>query len=274
MKNIFIASLLLLSVSCKKEAVKETFDTTVETTAIPTALAKEEPKIKVENFNKSYVGTIGNGIEVVFTISNVDGAISGSYFYKKVGLDIALEGSLEGDELTLFELDGQKRKVATIDCKIVENKIIGTWKSKNTQKELKVALTEMDHLVAELPKNIVGTYTNANGTACNFKLIISKKKNSYFYSIITAERSLKGKVSFSRNIDSKEVYINFNGIKWAAYNGALDAEGEPANKTIKIPVGIEGLLNENEITIQNYGNAMNNYTKFNDCDDKYITLRK
>ncbi|AWG22655.1 hypothetical protein FFWV33_14520 [Flavobacterium faecale] len=274
MKNIFIALLLLLTISCKKEVQKETLDTTVDTTAVPKAVVKEQPKIKVENFKKSYLGTIGNGIEVVFTLSNTDGVITGSYFYKKVGVDIPLLGSIEGDEVILYELDSQKNKVATIASKLVGNKIVGTWKSMEGQEELKVVLTKTDKYVAELPENIAGTYTNASGTACSFKLIISMKENNYFYTITTAERTLKGKVSFNRDIDYKDVYINFNGIKWAAYNGAINEEGEPVNKNLKIPVGIDGLLNENEISIQNYGNAMNNYTKFRDCDDKYILLKK
>lgn len=270
MKYILILVVILVTISCKQEESKNT----VAIEAAPKAVEQEVAKVKVENFTKNYIGTIGNGMEVVFTLSLNDGRISGSYFYQKVGIDIPLVGKMENDNLVLFELDSKKRKVAKMECKWTQNKISGTWENLDSQKELKLILTETDQLIPNLPKNVEGTYTNTSETACSFKLSISKQENSYFYNILTAERALKGKVSFVRNIDAREVYIKFNGIKWAEYNGAAKDEGEAEKFAIKIPIGIEGVLNENEITIQNYGNSMNNYTKFDDCEDKYIVLRK
>jgi hypothetical protein len=41
-----------------------------------------------------------------------------------------------------------------------------------------------------------------------------------------------------------------------------------------LPIGIDGLFSEKEITIQNYGNAMNYYVKLDDCGEKYIHFNK
>lgn len=79
---------------------------------------------------------------------------------------------------------------------------------------------------------------------------------------------------FFRSLTEQQNYLIFKGIKWAENEGALDEDGEPKVKDLKIPTDIEGLLSESEIQIQNSGNAMNSYVKFYDCGDKYISLTK
>ena len=54
--------------------------------------------------------------------------------------------------------------------------------------------------------------------------------------------------------------------------GALDEEGNPIEENLSLPQEISGELNENEIIIQNYGNAMNYYMKLGECDVKYLYL--
>ena len=151
-------------------------------------------------------------------------------------------------------------------------KINETKKKLNVSKELKKELVKTVNTKLLIPKNIEGTYTNSKETECKIQLIITKNGKEYFYKIKTDERLLNGKVSFYKN--ENEVYINFCGIEWAENNGELNENGEPKDENLKLPIGIEGLLNENEITIQNYGNSMNNYVKLYDCEDKYIVLKK
>ncbi len=158
-------------------------------------------------------------------------------------------------------------------CKKV-TKISESKNTSNISKELKKEQIQTDKATILIPKNIEGTYTNSEETECNIKLIITKKGKEYFYQIKTDKRILNGKISFCENIDEKESCLNFSGIEWAENNGQLDENGEPINDNLKLPIGIEGTLNQNKITIQNYGNSMNNYIKLNDCEDKYIILKK
>lgn len=56
--------------------------------------------------------------------------------------------------------------------------------------------------------------------------------------------------------------------------GGIDLEVETTEDDLSLPQDIVGVLYENEITIQNYGNAMNYYVQLGACDVKYIHLIK
>ncbi|PBJ12882.1 hypothetical protein [Flavobacterium sp. ACN6] len=124
-----------------------------------------------------------------------------------------------------------------------------------------------------LKDEIEGTYTSEE---CNLSLIISKIKNDYQYVFKTSVRTLKGKASYSKN-SSGEKYIVLEGIPWDEYEGDISNEEEndsiPA-KELEIPVGIDAVYVKDTLTIQNYGNAMNSYTKISECGLKYILLVK
>lgn len=112
--------------------------------------------------------------------------------------------------------------------------------------------------------------------ACQIILDIVKHKDLYFYTL-TLDTTYKGKVSISKSEDHKETFVTFEGIEWAEFEGDIsnDSEQESSAKpAIKLPIGIDGQFKGNEITIQNYGNAMNYYVKFGGCGDKYIRLLK
>lgn len=268
MKKFLILLFFLAIFSCKQTTEKN------ESQVDSKSNVAEESKSTNENFNKSFIGKLGRNIEVVFNISNGNGKIEGNYFYQKKGLNIRLIGTLKNDVLTMFELDDNGNKTATIHGKIIGNQINGTWKNIKTGKILDLELTQTTKIIPEIPKNIEGTYRNSEETACNFRLTISKKGNEYFYNIKTDQRKLNGKITFYRSLDEQLVYITFEGIQWAEDNGQLDENGESKYGNTSLPIGIEGLLNSDGISIQNYGNAMNNYTKFSDCGDKYIILKK
>lgn len=121
---------------------------------------------------------------------------------------------------------------------------------------------------------IEGTYTDSSD--CNISLIISKNKNDYQYVFKTSVRTLKGKATYPHS-SSGENYLTLEGIQWDEYEGDISNENEndsiPA-KELEIPVGIDALYTKDTLTIQNYGNAMNSYTKISECGLKYIQLIK
>lgn len=128
----------------------------------------------------------------------------------------------------------------------------------------------------ENPKDEVeGTYINTTGD-CPISVIISKDKNEYQYIFKTAIRTLKGKAKYSQN-SSGEKYLVLEGIQWDEYEGDISNEEENDSvspKDLEIPVGIDALYVKDTLTIQNYGNAMNSYTKISECGLKYIQLIK
>jgi len=120
---------------------------------------------------------------------------------------------------------------------------------------------------------IEGIYKSSE---CEFSVEITKSATGYVYLLKTNARKVKGKANFSTN-DSGEKYIVFEGIKWDEYEGDISNEDETDSiprKEIEIPVGIDASYVKDTLTIQNYGNAMNYYTKISECGSKYIQLIK
>ncbi|MFD2941194.1 hypothetical protein [Flavobacterium notoginsengisoli] len=148
------------------------------------------------------------------------------------------------------------------------------------QKKEKLSSTEIlkeEKIVSkENPKDeIEGTYTNTAGD-CPISLIVLKDNKSYHYVFKTAIRTLKGKATYSQN-SSGEKYLVLEGIQWDEYEGDISNEDENDSiprKELEIPVGIDALYVKDTLTIQNYGNAMNSYTKISECGLKYIQLIK
>jgi len=123
--------------------------------------------------------------------------------------------------------------------------------------------------------SISGTYISKTED-CNISLTISKDKKDYKYTFTTPNRSLKGKAIFSKS-NSGEKYISLEGIQWDEYEGDIsneDNSDSDNSKDLEIPIGIDALYIKDTLTIQNYGNAMNSYTKISECGLKYIQLIK
>jgi len=134
-------------------------------------------------------------------------------------------------------------------------------------------------------ESIIGVYetqSEPNNTGdCKISVEIIKVKDGYFYAFKTKSRKLKGKAVITTN-ESGEKYITLEGIKWDEYEGDISHEDESDSisdsgtepKEFEIPVGIDASYTKDTLTIQNYGNAMNSYTKISECDRKYIQLIK
>jgi hypothetical protein len=123
--------------------------------------------------------------------------------------------------------------------------------------------------------DIEGDYSFSDTLSkCDLTLVISNEIEYYEYKLTTPTRSLTGKISLEANKDDDTYNVLLNGIEWSEYYGALDDNSEPMDQNVSLPIGLEGTLGENEITIQNYGNAMNSFLQLGECDVKYIHLRK
>lgn len=99
-----------------------------------------------------------------------------------------------------------------------------------------------------------GAYKSNDG-ACPATLTITLRDGNYLYGLKTNKRKQNGKLEISQTDGG--TYLTFKGLLGA----------RPKTE-------IQGLYSDGKITIQNYGNSMNEYLRFKECDLKYIELTK
>jgi hypothetical protein len=75
----------------------------------------------------AYRGTIGDNLRVVMRLRDTAGAVEGTYFYEKTGMDLRLSGRLDGRALELSELSGATQTGAFRGSVGDDGKIAGTW---------------------------------------------------------------------------------------------------------------------------------------------------
>lgn len=96
-------------------------------------------------------------------------------------------------------------------------------------------------------QEIAGLYVLTSCENSRFKIKIEKKSGIYFFMILDKNKTiLKGKVEKQKDDDM--VYLAFGKI--------------------------DGVYDGDKIQIQNYGNSMNEYVHFTQCDEKYLTFIK
>jgi hypothetical protein len=87
--------------------------------------------ISVSAFTQSYEGTIGKyPVWFDLIVPDTNGAVKGSYFYKKHKKGMNLQGSKNGQNLQLTETDVKKAITGYFDCKYFGDSIKGTWSKK------------------------------------------------------------------------------------------------------------------------------------------------
>ncbi len=150
-----------------------------------------------------------------------------------------------------------------------------TNKKAETVIEKDMPKTEISIQPNKNKESIEGIYKTAE---CDISIEITKTKSGYQYFLKTNLRKVKGIANFSKN-ESGEKYLTLEGIKWDEYEGDINnqendsiTESEP--KELEIPIGISASYLKDTLTIQNYGNSMNSYTKISECGLKYIQLIK
>ncbi|WP_349663309.1 hypothetical protein IZU89_11610 [Cellulophaga lytica] len=281
MKKILLVLLAIVLVSCvdkktKTEDIKVTEATSNKTEEVSKKEESFKPLNKDINLG-SYTGKLGNNLDVVFHINNDEGHISGFYYYKKIGVDIKVVGTVVADSLLGYELNYENDTLAIIKGKINDSGMKGTWVNAENKKEYPLALTKAAKKVTPLPADILGEYYN---DVCNLTLTFTKSKGEYYYTYKSKERNLKGKLNFYRE---DGLYINLSEIEYAEDYFDIDLfEEDPEKekeytklkKIGKRKLGVECYYSPGELTIQNYGNAMNYYVKLNDCGEKYIHFKK
>ena len=96
-------------------------------------------------------------------------------------------------------------------------------------------------------------YKHSAPTSCNLVVGLSQEGNQHVYKVTTGSRTVRG--SFVK----KGQQIVFS---------ELFASKSPSNSKIKV----SALLQGDTLLFQNYGNSMNPFTLFSECDSKYLSL--
>ena len=96
-----------------------------------------------------------------------------------------------------------------------------------------------------------GTYAVTDTAVCALAITITQQGKGYRFRTGDAQ----GPVTITR--EGADTYFTFVGLKGE----------EPA-------VDIEAAWADSALLIQNYGNSMNPYQRFGQCDAKYLTLRR
>ncbi|RZK57301.1 MAG: hypothetical protein EOO87_03315 [Pedobacter sp.] len=241
------------------------------------------PKKSIANYvgiapkTTNYVGNINKNLMVVFSLTQSGNKIKGYYFYDKIGVNILLDGEVVNGTIVLLEISEQNKIVAKLMLKPAGDKLTGNWQNLSNKKSLPVYLEKTDKPIPQLPATVLGDYTVNNEEGCKLTLSVTKSNSGYHFYYKSAERKIKGRVTFSRSLTDNSVYINLDGIAWAEDSGdvaTMDGEEDDSKDDDELPNVVQGLLTGKEIIIQNTGNAMNYYVKLSDCDQKYIHLKK
>lgn len=96
-----------------------------------------------------------------------------------------------------------------------------------------------------------GTYIVQDTAVCALSIIITKQVNGYTFTTGAA----RGQVQVEQQ--GSQTYFTFIGLK------GVEPQGD-----------IEAVWQDSMLIIQNYGNTMNEYTRFEQCDAKYLELVK
>lgn len=126
----------------------------------------------------------------------------------------------------------------------------------------------------EILNLIIGNYTPDEGCCnCKFELSFEEKSEKLKYYIRTNERKISGiaKIKIDEN---GFVYVLFP-IEWDDYQGDMTLDTYEPYTGIKPQVTDTNFDPKlKNLDFQNYGNAMNNYIIFSECDNKRILLSK
>ena len=100
-----------------------------------------------------------------------------------------------------------------------------------------------------------GIYKLSDGPVCDIVITVKKENSGYSYKISGTGMQSAGLISVVK--EGENVYLAFNGTHRGGDNAA-----------------IEGLYSEGKITVQNYGNSLNQYVCFKKCDRKFLVFVK
>lgn len=111
----------------------------------------------------------------------------------------------------------------------------------------------------EEPKTIEydysGVYNTTDPKQCNLTITVAKEKEGYKYSITGDKTDYSGVVTVTN--EEGKYFLQFSG----------EIGNNPENS-------LRALYENGKLTIQNYGNSMNDFIYFKKCDAKYLTFSK
>ena len=111
--------------------------------------------------------------------------------------------------------------------------------------------TEKAAVAATPAPRYSGIYTVTDTAVCKLSITVTQRPNGYYF---TCDQS-QGPIAVSQ--DESGTYFTFVGLKG----------DEPA-------IDIAANWQDSVLLIQNYGNSMNEYTRFGGCNAKYLELRR
>lgn len=147
---------------------------------------------------------------VDLNFSSTDNNISGSYFYKKVGGDIKIQGTYNGQKVIINEKNKEGAITGTFNFNNFNDSIVGTWKKNGSNKFLNVKLLKTNpdfKQFAIIPKN--DKLILNDGTTLQYSLNSSKSETDNKVpklEILYAEKNI---LSTSFN---QEIMYNFRNI--------------------------------------------------------------
>lgn len=98
--------------------------------------------------------------------------------------------------------------------------------------------------------------------SCNLHIDIVQSGKEYRYHLTTNQRNIKGQVKIlQEKSNPKELGLEFIDLPYDSYDERYNDRPN-----------VGGILVNDTLTIQVFGNSMNEYVKLGECEDKYITL--
>ncbi|MFM7728170.1 MAG: hypothetical protein ACKO7B_15830, partial [Flavobacteriales bacterium] len=141
----FLATILMISCGSASSNASESAGSGDNTTSL-TAISDTLPA----SFFKKFSGTIGD-LPIVINLSRSNEKISGSYYYSKIGVPIALEGSIKKDGSFEINEYGNGNVTGTLEGIIpAKGGFSGTWKNANKSKTLPLTLSEITEGFAQI----------------------------------------------------------------------------------------------------------------------------
>lgn len=89
-----------------------------------------------------FTGQIGTENILLLLVNNDENSFKGEYVYVKYGRGIFLEGKLNGDKLLLTEYDADFKPNGSIEAKLKQNQLVGTWTSIDKKKTYKITASK------------------------------------------------------------------------------------------------------------------------------------
>ncbi|WP_299628292.1 hypothetical protein [uncultured Tenacibaculum sp.] len=161
----------------------------------------------------------------------------------------------------------------TVESEMIDKTVIvKTWNDfsdiKQTIDSIKITNETFRNPVKE--RAVVGYWKNETSNL-SFKLFF--KENQLHYTFTSPKRTFSNTAEITQNN-----LIIFKGFEWSEYAGGSidDGESEEEKEDPPLPTKIGTTINfeSNEFVIQNYGNAMNYYTKIEEASEKYVTFKR